>query len=255
MFLFWSIPSTWTKLRKTWLSTLVLGTFSTRERMSKCRFLCGRFGSFLGSTWTLLLPTKLTSKQAQSWCWVCKVNGSFWSTSKFWDSCKVANSYHILNNNAQKKLQQDDQFFFLHACLRSHEKTTSGFHTCSRKCTIFPKNSTHIFSLLRDRSETPIRLLLVCIWRFLQHLLVWWNVLWRKLYACSKTQNIYDYCYCDDILAKVVTKEFTQQPTNKRVGVTSSAFIEQQHDEQQQKFLEDLVTYICKGYMALSQAS
>jgi len=53
----------------------------------------------------------------------------------------------------------------------------------------------------------------------------------------------------------VVTKEFTQQPTNKRVGVTSSAFIEQQHDEQQQKFLEDLVTYICKGYMALSQAS
>jgi hypothetical protein len=51
-----------------------------------------------------------------------------------------------------------------------------------------------------------------------------------------------------------------QQLAKKMVGIISSAIIDffgspnpyKQHDEQQQKFLEDLVLYICKGYMALS---
>jgi hypothetical protein len=61
-------------------------------------------------------------------------------------------------------------------------------------------------------------------------------------------------------LTKVIPLDHTQQRAKKKVGVTSSAIIEffgssnpyKQHDEQQQKFFENLVLYICKGYTALS---
>lgn len=135
-----------------------------------------------------------------NWCWVCKVNGSFWSTSKFWDSYKVVDSYHILNSNKQKKLQQDDQFF-LSTCIfeKPWENNKWSPYLFEKMHCLSKKQHTHILYFLHNWSKTPIRLLFVCIWRFFQHLSMWWNVQWRKLYACSETQNIHDYCYCDDI--------------------------------------------------------
>jgi hypothetical protein len=58
----------------------------------------------------------------------------------------------------------------------------------------------------------------------------------------------------------VIPLYHTQQATKKKVGVTNSVITNffgfsnpyKQHNEQQQKFLEDLVLYICKGYKALS---
>jgi hypothetical protein len=70
-----------------------------------------------------------------------------------------------------------------------------------------------------------------------------------KLFAAKKKQ-----------LTKMIPLDHTWQLAKKRVGVTNSAITNflgssnpyKQHDEQQQKFLEDLVLYICKGYKAMS---
>jgi hypothetical protein len=61
-------------------------------------------------------------------------------------------------------------------------------------------------------------------------------------------------------LTKVIPLDHTQQPTKKRVKVTSNVITNffgfsnpyKQHDEQQQKFFEDLVLYICEGYKVLA---
>jgi hypothetical protein len=61
-------------------------------------------------------------------------------------------------------------------------------------------------------------------------------------------------------LTEVIPLYHIHQPIKKRVGITTNVITNffgssnpyKQHDEQQQKFLENLILYICKGYRALS---
>jgi TRAP-type C4-dicarboxylate transport system substrate-binding protein len=103
-----------------------------------------------------------------------------------------------LNNNGWKKLQEDDQRFFYMCIQKAAIRQEMVFVHVRKDAQSFQEKAhTHFF--FGDQSKTPMKLLLMCIWRNLQQSSMWWRVLWKKLYECLKTQIIHDYNYYDNI--------------------------------------------------------